>query len=299
MNLGHKTTEVAAAWKVAAASVVGRTHQYRGKPCQDAYAWDCLTDGTLVLAVADGVGEARQSEIGSAIAVRTAVDAARVVELPDWPDGDDGLCPTAAQQIEVQNLAQQKYGHSLNEILVTVNAAIIHKAGALGVPSHDLATTLVLSVVKKNCVVTLQVGDGWTVVRDNLEGLLVNGAASDHECINVTDALPHSAPCLVARGWFLPVRVTRVALHTDGLQWVALQMPQGRPHGPFFDPLFRFVEQAHAATASAELESFLRSSRVTAALDDDLTLLVACPEQPRADGEENQCLLPPTGNRHG
>jgi hypothetical protein len=57
---------------------------------------------------------------------------------------------------------------------------------------------------------------------------------------------------------------------------LALKIPEGTPHGPFFAPLFRFSgEWKEEEDAKQQLESFLRSPRVSERTDDDLTLLLA------------------------
>ena len=57
---------------------------------------------------------------------------------------------------------------------------------------------------------------------------------------------------------------------------LALQMPQGTAHTPFFAPLFKFIAEAKDLDlAHQELEGFLRSPRVSDRTDDDLTLLLA------------------------
>ena len=69
---------------------------------------------------------------------------------------------------------------------------------------------------------------------------------------------------------------TGVAALTDGLQRLALAMPTGDPHGPFFTPLFAFADRAaEKGKAIEELDSFLRSGKVADRADDDLTLMVA------------------------
>jgi hypothetical protein len=57
---------------------------------------------------------------------------------------------------------------------------------------------------------------------------------------------------------------------------LALKIPEGTPHKPFFAPLFRFSgEWKEEEDAKQQLESFLRSPRVCERTDDDLTLLLA------------------------
>jgi hypothetical protein len=66
------------------------------------------------------------------------------------------------------------------------------------------------------------------------------------------------------------------ALLCDGLQLLALRLPEGTPHERFFQPLFRFLERASdRSEAQGELSAFLQSPRITARADDDLSLLLA------------------------
>jgi hypothetical protein len=68
----------------------------------------------------------------------------------------------------------------------------------------------------------------------------------------------------------------QLAMFSDGLQMLALQMPEGIAHAPFFAPLFKFISEAQDLdVAHQELEGFLRSPRVCDRTDDDLTLLLA------------------------
>jgi hypothetical protein len=70
--------------------------------------------------------------------------------------------------------------------------------------------------------------------------------------------------------------VRSVAVLSDGLQMLALQMPDGNPHAPFFAPLFRFIAKSKDEQAAQEqLVEFLNSPRVQARTDDDITLFLA------------------------
>ena len=81
-------------WNVAAASVQGTSHIKRAQPCQDACYWVILDDNVLIAAVADGAGSVSLSDVGSNLAVQTAVEeievrAERLKTLKnkeDWSD---------------------------------------------------------------------------------------------------------------------------------------------------------------------------------------------------------------------
>ena len=84
---------------------------------------------------------------------------------------------------------------------------------------------------------------------------------------------PDAFEVVQTRAWRGPYR--GVAAFTDGLQRLALDMPKGAPHGPFFAPLFEFAEGVTSGEkAIGELSEFLKSSKVVDRADDDLTLLL-------------------------
>jgi len=67
-----------------------------------------------------------------------------------------------------------------------------------------------------------------------------------------------------------------LALMSDGLSRLALQLPAYTPHAPFFIPLWAFAAQAGMGNlANQELAAFLASDRVCARTDDDKSLVIA------------------------
>jgi hypothetical protein len=72
--------------------------------------------------------------------------------------------------------------------------------------------------------------------------------------------------------------IDRMALMTDGLQRLALDMQTDlpKPHPPFFDPLFRFLQKVPTEVErDRQLRNFLQSERVCTRTDDDKTLVIA------------------------
>lgn len=63
-------------WRAIGESVIGVTHARDGRVCQDAFRVDVSTPGVVVVAVADGHGQAKsfRSQDGAIIAVEVAVD---------------------------------------------------------------------------------------------------------------------------------------------------------------------------------------------------------------------------------
>jgi hypothetical protein len=239
-------------WQVAAASVRGSSHEKTGQPCQDAYCWQPLPGDILVMAVADGAGSAVLGDVGASIAVQTAIDT---------------LC---LQQNTPPGPASDAAWHGL------LTAAIAAEAQARAVKTRDLATTLILVVTTPHLVAVLQVGDGAAVVGDGTGTLMALTTPQSGEYINETTFLTSPAALQTAQGGVWHGAPRHIAAFSDGLQMLALKMPAGSPHAPFFTPLFHFMATiTEAAAAQDQLAAFLRSPRVRERTDDDVTLLLA------------------------
>jgi len=246
-------------WRVVPASVPGTGHEKRGLPCQDAYDWTRLPKGILVAAVADGAGSAALSEVGSAVATQTAVATL----------GNN----TATLQLQKDDRAWESL---LSEALAAAQQAIAAEAVARDVELRDLATTLIIVIATPGLVAAAQVGDGAAVVRDNqgnLSGLTTpeTGEYANETVFLLSPEVVEEAQIKVWRG-----EVSHLAIFSDGLQRLALKLPEGTPHPPFFSPLFRFVAEAtDEESAKVQLMEFLRHPRITERTDDDLTILLA------------------------
>jgi hypothetical protein len=164
----------------------------------------------------------------------------------------------------------------LTGVLGESRAALQEQAVARDVALRDLATTLILVAAGPGWIAAAQVGDGAAVAREAAGNARALTRPGSEEYLNQTVFLTAenalSQPQIVL--WRGAAR--QVALFSDGLQMLALRMPGGEPHAPFFTPLFAFAESAtDPEAARRELEGFLRSPRITGRTDDDLTLLLA------------------------
>jgi serine/threonine protein phosphatase PrpC len=246
-------------WRVVSASVSGTSHQNRGQPCQDAYHWEILPEGVLVAAVADGAGSAALGEVGATVATQTAVETIRTHK--------DKL-RSLKNDTDWQLL--------LTDAIKAARIAVEAEATARQVKLRDLASTLILVVATPELVAAVQIGDGAAVLGDRQGNIIALTAPQSGEYINETTFLTSPNPVEKAQMTVRKAATAQVAVFSDGLQMLALKMPECTPHTPFFAPLFRFVEGTIDQTeAKAQLEEFLRSSRVTQRTDDDLTLLLA------------------------
>jgi hypothetical protein len=242
---------------VVAASVRGTSHERSGLPCQDTHRYALLPGGALVVAVADGAGSAAFAEIGAEAAARAAVETLAQADLPA-PGAEAGWKALLRDALHVAR--------------VTVEA----EAARLEAPPRELATTLIALAATPEQVAVIQVGDGATVVGEAAGAIFALTAPEPGEYINETTFLVAPDAVEAARFSHWRGQAAHLAVLTDGLQHLALKLPEGAAHAPFFTPLFRFVSEADGeAEAQAQLTAFLRSPRLTGRADDDLTLLLA------------------------
>lgn len=245
-------------WSVLAAAVRGKDHEKTGLPCQDAVAWRVVR-GVLLAAVADGAGSARLSEVGSETATRAALDY-----LEAAPD----LAGFGQDEAAVR--------HRLRAAFLAARDALSAEAQKRQTRPGDLATTLLVCVATAGGVWAAQVGDGAVVFAgaDGAWRALTRPTAGEYlnETLFLTsegalDRLQIETGAGAAR---------ELALFSDGLQMLALKMPEAAPHPPFFRPLFEWFNRlGDSAAAREQLEAWLRSPRVTERTADDLTLLLA------------------------
>lgn len=244
-------------WQVVSASVAGTSHEKREQPCQDANRWEILPEGILVAAVADGAGSAILGDVGSRVAVDAAIEAIR-------------------QHKETLLANDAVWYDILLAALKATRMAVETESEKQQVELRDLASTLILVVAMSEMVIAVQVGDGAAVVGDREDRIFPLTVPDSGEHINETTFLISENALEAAQVKIWRGKLAHLAMFSDGLQMLALKMPLGLPHNPFFLPLFQFVAAAaESEDAQQQLESFLRSPRVTQRTDDDLTLLLA------------------------
>jgi hypothetical protein len=245
-------------WKAAAASVRGRSHEQSGQSCQDAHAWERIAPDYLVAVVADGAGSATRADIGSAVAVRTALEGIRDQRKEFTAKASDGAWRRmleAAMQIALE--------------------AVCAEAGRLGVHPRELATTLITLVAHPEVVAVAQIGDGASLLQDAEGHLIPLTLPFNTEYLNETTFLTSTGTIGGAQQAVWRGRVRNLAVMTDGLEMVALKLPEGLAHARFFQPLFRFLaESPPDLDLEKELADFLSSARVRERTEDDLTLLL-------------------------
>jgi hypothetical protein len=209
------------------------------------------------VAVADGAGSAALSQLGSARAALAVVEWVTELMKGAWPRNDTD------------------WRDMLTAALETAHESVLEAAKKRKVNPRELATTLIVLVATPQLAVAAQVGDGAAIVMNGHEEPVAITAPQSGEFVNET--LFFTSPDYLKAAQFGIWRgtVTGLGVISDGLQLLALKMPEAEPHAAFFTPLLQFLhgsEDLH--DAEQELRDFMASDRIRQRADDDLTLVL-------------------------
>lgn len=246
-------------WQAVSATAAGNTHTEKNLPCQDAAMWMTTPEGLLIVAVADGATSATYGHVGAASAARAAVHtlASSRRELPAMSDS-------------------ASWNRLLRECFGRAQETLQAEARTRSISIDDLASTLILAAVTAQGIAVGQIGDG-AVVASNWAGELAALTQPQRgEFLNETTFLISPEAFETFQFGAHPTPVSHVAAFSDGLQMLALKMPEQTPHRPFFAPLFDFVTQTlDPSDAEAQLQLFLSSPRIRQRTSDDVSLVLA------------------------
>jgi serine/threonine protein phosphatase PrpC len=246
-------------WHIVGASVQGTSHQKSGTPCQDAHGYRVLPNGAAVIVVADGAGSANRSHEGAQHGVEQALTSLGRDLAHDVPHTETGW------RTVMTNAFRQS------------REAIGRFARREDAPLQDFATTLTCAVASSEGLAVGHIGDCLAVAQPEGEDtqLFVATQAQRGEYANETffltmeDALKHLQV-------HIHPPVQALALMSDGLVRLALNVVENVPHTPFFRPLLDFAAAMDdEEKAQEQLAAFLASERVCARTDDDKTMVLA------------------------
>lgn len=245
-------------WQAIGASTLGTRHRKTGTPCQDAHGYRVLPQA-LVAAVADGLGSAVQAQVGSALAVETALTGLAQA-LPN----------SAAHPIDAAG-----WETLLAKTFAAARQALVNQAEAQAHPLSDLATTLMVVVWTAEWLAVGQLGDGAVVVYGQDDTMTTAIPPQRGEFVNETFPLTQANALDWVKFCTRPEPLRAVAVLTDGLHQIAMTAATGEPYPPFFRPFFdALAEPIDAEAVSQTLDQFLASPRVCDNTDDDKTLVI-------------------------
>ena len=247
-------------WQAVACSAIGTKHIKKGTPCQDSVCHEIISEQIIIGAVSDGMGSARRSEVGSDLAVKTALSQMKSMScLQNQPKNDE----------EVREI--------FRSVLGKVIATLKKEAENGGYSVEELDCTLLAFIATPKWLAAMQVGDGLIVVRPRGGIYELLFMPDKGEYANVTtpvtasNAVQEMQVCLKSGGYEF------ICAATDGIENISLVRQEGwKPFERFFKPLEeQIMLSANTPTQKEkEIHDFLNSEAVNQKTDDDKTLLL-------------------------
>ncbi|RLM32879.1 protein phosphatase 2C domain-containing protein [Haloarcula sp. Atlit-120R] len=235
-------------------SVKGPDHEGNGTPCQDSWSGKKLSDSRIVLAVADGLGSAEYSHIGSKIATDTLVGHLE------------------SEVSEVDTIDENSMRGLMREGFESAREALSEKAKEVENPVSELNTTLLATVGGPSGVVGAGVGDGGIVGHHNGSHDLII-PREDSKYANTTTPIQSDR-------WEDSYRiggskkVDLFAVFSDGLDQFTWDGRESVKDS-FFGQIFNFAQSSEdLSQLQQEFRAFLNDDRFRKYSGDDKTIAV-------------------------
>ena len=248
------STDVTRESHLVGCSVRGPDHEQSGKPCQDAWDGIQLPDSRFVLAVADGLGSAEHSHVGSEVATETIVSKMKEV-------------------VRNEDFTESSLENEFKIAFESVRSAIQDEADRQGVAVSELNTTLLAAAGGPSGVGAAAVGDGGIIcVYDGDFELMV--PREDAKYANRTTPV-QSDNWKESYRFRYSDNVDGVAAFSDGLENIAWD-GKVSPQDSLFDQFFNLVwNSTDVNRIKKELEDFLDHERYRDISGDDKTIAIA------------------------
>lgn len=258
-------------WRHIAVSAVGSSHRRDSRGCEDACRCEVVvlpSNAEVLVAVAsDGAGSARFGGFGAQSACTFLMNTIRC-------HLQQGTDPEAIGRETILAWLEALVADLHNQCLGT------------GTVLSDYACTVLGAVVADVKGIFFQIGDGAIVVPEagspgTYKTVIAGqkGEYANETCfVTGNDFRDRMAFAVEMR------HLEELAMLTDGLERLALALPSGVPHNPFFTAMLgplRGASQEYRAALESQLCELLQSDRVNTRTDDDKTLILASrsPEQ--------------------
>ena len=242
---------------VYSASVAGTGHLQRGIERQDR-VFHRVEANFAIAVVSDGAGSARNSALGATVTTTRATSAAA------WRLLDLAASPSAVELEEVLRESASGARQSLEEL-----------SRQTGEPLQSYANTMLLAIQTDTLLGAAQVGDGGMVISNEQGGFECLTSPQRGEYANQTTFITSREGLAQMEVKVIEAQPRYLAIFSDGLDNLVMEHATQQPFQPFFSNVFRWLEgQSDPVNAERELAGLLRSPRVTAKSDDDITLLL-------------------------
>ncbi len=264
-------------WKAIACSAKGTSHEKLGSPCQDYAQFirvndfgEIVNNGDIIIgAVCDGAGSCKYSDIGSKLAVKTALQI-----LQGWlkKDGKD-LSPAISEDYAHQVFAQ---------VVEEVKKQFESQAQERHCSPKDLSCTLLVVVATPKWLAAMQIGDGFIVIQqpDSEYQLLFQPIKGEYA--NETTFVTASNALETMRVRVVTGEQQFIFASTDGLERIALEIrEESKPHPPVFDMFREALKIRSENEERISTQEWLQSEPVNQNTDDDKTILLCWYESVR------------------
>lgn len=252
-------------WKVNYHYSQGIYHKKKGITCQDYANYHLLEEKLIIGAVADGAGSAKYADIGARLAVDIIIDYLKRFSYKS------SILSTNLFPLHTQN-AEKIFSNALKQEVIP---RLQQEAQQRNCSINEFACTLICFIVTPDCIIAMQIGDGFLVVRLEHEEYQLLLKPEKGEFINETTFITSQKSLSKININILHEKIRFICASTDGLEKVAIRFSDWTPHPPFFKPLEAYLEQTHNPEKNKEyLENFLNSERLNSRTDDDKTLLL-------------------------
>lgn len=243
-------------WKLIGASEAGTAHIQSGKGCEDACVYKTVNN-VLICCVSDGAGSAAHAAEASKL-----VTGRMANKLSLLAEG-----ATQIMEADVYAIVEEIY-----EELADV-------ARQADTPLEEYSCTLLGCVIYPERAIYFQMGDGAIVREAGKDNYVVVWWPDNGEYENTTSFITDSELMTQMRVSVIEEQINEVAIFTDGLQRLVLNMSDKTVHLPFFVPLFTALgmadNMAKTTILTEKLKQYLQSPAINGRTDDDKTLFLA------------------------
>lgn len=241
-------------WKVLHASAVGTSHTLSQLPCQDAYVIEQI-HSSLILVGADGAGSCEKAQEGAHMTCHLVKEV---------------LFPYAQKKMLPEREAIIKMVTDIQKELETKAAQAVTNV-------KEYSCTLLGALLTENGACFFQIGDGSLIHWPKDKNGEVIFWPPKFEYANQSAFITDTNASDTLQFCHISKPISEVALLTDGLEKVALQLSEKKVFEPFFKPIRACLNSLEETSLelNQKLAEFLNSPQINQRTDDDKTLIVA------------------------
>ncbi len=259
-------------WKAIACSEKGTSHRKSELPCQDYAefirlnnAGEISENGEIIIgAVSDGAGSCKYSDVGSKLAVETALNTLKL-----WPKWLKEKQKDSSPEI-LKESAEKAFAKTLREVKV----AFDEQAGEKSCSPKDFSCTLLVVVTTPNWLAAMQIGDGFIVTRKPESEYQLLFHPSKGEYANETTFVTASNAREKMQVKTLFDKQQFICAASDGLERIAINLKDLQPHPGFFEMFEKALEIRPENEEKLSTQDWLKSDSVNKKTDDDKTILL-------------------------